>query len=201
MKPHGMKGSRDRYSARRRAKALQSLCAVPQPTAPGLDPALLAELELKLQGSVQEGVQQREALARQRAEFDNFRRRTMKEKEQIRDAAREDVIAKILPVLDNFERALASTESATDAKPIRDGITMVSGQLMRLLEAEGLKPIETMNAPFDPNEHEALATEERTDVEENHVCEEMLRGYRFKEKVIRAAMVKVAKAPAEKAQA
>jgi molecular chaperone GrpE len=192
--------TRARYTARRKANALRTLSRPGAPPTVEIDPSIVAELESRIQSSSHEAAQLRDAVARQRAEFENFRRRTMKEKDQIRDAAREDLLAKLLPVMDNFERALQSTNMAADAKSIHDGISMVSSQLSRMLEAEGLQRINAMNAVFDPNEHEALATEERADVEENHVCEEMLPGYRYKDKVIRAAMVKVAKAPAEKAQ-
>ena len=201
MKDKSQKASRARYGARRRGKALRALANRAEPKGPQIDPVVVAELEGRVESGVQENSQLRDTVARQRADFDNFRRRTLKEKDQVRDATREEVITKLLPVLDNFERALASTQSAVDAKSICDGITMVAGQLLRMLEAEGLKRIETANASFDPNEHEALATEERDDVEENRVCEEMLPGYRYKDKVIRPAMVKVAKAPVQKAEA
>lgn len=190
--------ARAKYAARRRANLLRTVCKPGAPETKRIDPAIVAELESKLISVSHENAQLRDGVARLRAEFDNFRRRTAKEKDQIRDTAREDTIIKLLPVLDNFERALQSTQTAVEAKSIRDGITMVSAQLTRLLEAEGLQRIAALNAAFNPNEHEALATEERDDFEENHVSEEMLPGYRFKEKIIRPAMVKVAKAPAEK---
>lgn len=192
---------RARYAARRKANLLRALARPCTSTDNAVDPAQVEQLEAKLESAVGESSQLRDAVARQRAEFDNFRRRTMKEKEQIRDAAREDLLAKLLPVMDNFERAIQSAETAADPKSIRDGVTMVSGQLARILQAEGLERMNALNAPFDPNQHEAIATEERSDIDDNHVCEEMLPGYRYNDKIIRAAMVKVAKAPAETAEA
>lgn len=187
--------ARARYAARRRAKLLRNIARQAEAPATGqVDPTLVAQLEERIVAATHENTQLRDAVARQRAEFDNFRRRTQKEKDQIREAAKEDLIVKLLPVLDNFERALASTESAADAKSIREGITMVSSQLTRLLEADGLQRIGALNQPFDPNQHEALAAEERSDVPENSIIEELLPGYRYKDKVVRAAMVKVAKA-------
>lgn len=143
-----------------------------------------------------DAAQLRETIIRQKAEFDNFRKRTLKEKEQIRVAAQEDMIANLLPVIDNFQRALDSSAKATEPGPIREGVEMVAGQMMRILEGGGLTRIEALNAPFDPQLHEALAMEEREDVPENHVSEVMLPGYRFRDKVLRAAMVKVARSPA-----
>lgn len=136
----------------------------------------------------------REHAIRQRSDFDNFRKRTQREKEQIRDAAAEMVIAKLLPVLDNMQRALVSADAATDVKPVRDGVRMILSQFERALEAEGLAAVESLHQPFDPTLHDALATEEREDVPDNHVCEVLLPGYTYKDKLIRAAMVKVAKA-------
>ncbi len=144
----------------------------------------------------EEMTQLREMVVRQRAEFDNFRKRTQREKDQIRDLAGETVLSKLLSVVDNFERALASAANATDVKPVRDGIQMIFTQLQRVLEAEGLHQVQALNQPFNPNQHDALASEERTDVAENHVCEVLLPGYIYKEKLLRPAMVKVAKSPA-----
>lgn len=146
--------------------------------------------------SAEEMTQLREMLVRQRAEFDNFRKRTQREKDQIRDMAAESVLAKLLSVVDNFERALVSAANATDVKPVRDGIQMIFLQLQRVLESEGLQQVEALNQPFNPNQHDALASEERSDVAENHVCEVLLPGYVYKEKLLRPAMVKVAKAAA-----
>lgn len=137
----------------------------------------------------------RETIIRQRAEFDNFRKRTQREKDQIREIANEGLLSRLLPVLDNFERALTSAESAADLASVRQGVGMIATQLTRALEAEGLTQINPLNAPFDPNKHDAIAAEPRDDMRENHVCAVLLPGYSYKEKLLRPAMVKVSKAP------
>lgn len=143
----------------------------------------------------QELLQLREMVLRQRAEFDNYRKRTQREKDQVRDGAAENVFSKLLPVIDNMERALASAETASEVNPVREGVRMILTQLNRALEAEGLIRVHPLNQPFDPNLHDAIATEERAGVPDNHVCEVLLPGYQYKEKLVRAAMVKVSKAP------
>lgn len=192
-------GSRERYALKRRARIVRSALA-PSLELASVENVISAEemdaLRQAQEAAAAEVSQFKETIMRQRADFDNFRRRVQKEKEQIRDSTREDLVAKLLPVVDNFERALASASNASDTTSIREGVTMISGQLMRALEGEGLTKIAALNEPFDPALHEAIATEERSDVPDHHVCEEMLPGYRFKDKVIRPAMVKVAKAPA-----
>lgn len=143
----------------------------------------------------QEVMQFREMLLRQRAEFDNFRKRSQREKDQVRESATENVLHKLLPVVDNMERALSSAETASDVNSVREGVQMILTQLNRALEAEGLVKLDPRNQLFDPTMHEAIATEERSDIPENHVCDVLLPGYSYKEKLVRAAMVKVAKAP------
>jgi molecular chaperone GrpE len=145
--------------------------------------------------AAQELLQMREMVLRQRAEFDNFRKRTQREKDQIREAAAENVLSRLLPVVDNMDRALASAESANDINSVRDGVRMILMQLNRALEAEGLAKVNPLNQPFDPTQHDAIATEERPDVQDNHVSEVLLPGYVYKDKLVRAAMVKVAKSP------
>jgi molecular chaperone GrpE len=138
----------------------------------------------------------RETIIRQRAEFDNFRKRTQREKEQVREFATEALLSKLLPVLDNLDRAITSADSAADIKSVREGVTMIAGQLARALEAEGLQQVKALHEPFNPSMHDALAAEERADVADGHVCEVLLPGYLYKEKLIRPAMVKVARRPA-----
>jgi molecular chaperone GrpE len=142
-----------------------------------------------------EGQQLRDALSRQKAEFENYRKRVLKEKDQIREATKEDIISRLLPVLDNFERAMQSASLVPEAASIRQGIEMVSAQLMGALASDGLEQVKALHAPFDPNMHDAIAVEERDDVAENTVVEVMLPGYRLGERLLRPAMVKVSKAP------
>lgn len=179
-----------RHALRRQLYFGRQLMNQPQPieqVETGPDPEKLAMVEE--QNSL------REAVARQRAEFDNFRKRTQREKDQIRELASETLVSKLLPVLDNMDRALSSADATTDVKSVKEGVVMIMKQLQRTLESEGLNPVDALNQRFDPNLHDALATEENADVPEGHVCEVLLPGYTFKDKLLRAAMVKVAKAP------
>lgn len=180
-----------RYGLRRRLYEGRRFLAPGNPTKVNEAPTDGAELE-KLK---KECADLREVALRQRAEFENFRKRTQRDKDTVRDLAAEGLLSRMLPVLDNIERAILSAANATDVKPVYDGVKMILVQLKRALEAEGLEQVQALNQPFDPALHDALATEERTDVADNQVVEELLPGYRFKEKLLRPAMVKVAKAP------
>lgn len=143
--------------------------------------------------SAEEFQQLREAIVRQRAEFDNFRKRAEREKDQIRELAAEGLLTRLLPILDNLDRAIDSAKNAEDVKSVRDGVSMIVSQLGRALQAEGLQQVTAMNEPFDPARHDALATEARNDIPDGHICEVLLPGYSYKEKLLRPAMVKVAK--------
>lgn len=184
----------NRYALRRQLYQVRTLFNRPAPA-----PAASADArdDSGTQALEQELTQLRELVIRQRAEFDNFRKRTQREKEQVREAAAETLFGKLLPVLDNLERALASTASANDVKSLHDGVTMIMTQLQRAMETEGLQRVDALHQPFDPTRHDALATEERSDVPDNHVCEVLLPGYSYKERLLRPAMVKVARRAAE----
>lgn len=136
----------------------------------------------------------RDKALRQQAEFDNFRKRTQKEKEQIRAAAAESAVADMLPVIDNFDRALASSQSSVDIEALRKGVEMVATQLQSILQGQGLEPITVDDSTsFDPALHEAVAVEERSDVPDQHIIGVMLPGYKFGDRVLRPAMVTVAR--------
>ncbi|MGI5901665.1 MAG: nucleotide exchange factor GrpE [Desulfitobacteriia bacterium] len=129
-------------------------------------------------------------LQRLKAEFDNFRKRTAKEKGEIARYASENIILSLLPILDNFERALESAQNNQEFDSFCQGVEMIFRQLLKVLEEEGLKPIEAEGKPFDPNLHEAFIREESSE-EENIVLEELQKGYFLKDKVIRPSRVKV----------
>lgn len=136
----------------------------------------------------------RDKALRQQAEFENFRKRTQKEKEQIRVSAAESAVADMLPVIDNFDRALASSQSSVDIEALRKGVEMVATQLQSILQGQGLEPIEVNDTTaFDPALHEAVAVEERADVPDQQITGVMLPGYKFGERVLRPAMVTVAR--------
>ena len=129
---------------------------------------------------------------RQLAEFENFRNRTEKEKSRMYEFGARDVIEKMLPVVDNFERGLASIPEEEKGGPVASGMEMIYKQIMTTLEGLGVTPIDALNKPFDPNFHNAVMHVEDETVEESTVVEEFQKGYIYKENVIRYSMVKVA---------
>ena len=135
-------------------------------------------------------------VVRQMAEFDNFRKRTEKEKSEMFAGGEKTVIESILPVIDNFERALDMSGSAgNEAKekdPFMEGMEMVYRQLMDELKKLGVEPIEALGADFDPNLHNAVMQEESEEYESGKVCKELQRGYTLNGSVVRHAMVSVA---------
>lgn len=128
---------------------------------------------------------------RVQADFDNFRKRTLKEKEEFWKYASEPLVTALLPVLDNFQRALETPPG--DAEKLLEGVQMIYRQLQEVLEKEGLQLISARGEEFDPNKHEAVMQEETDQYPDNTVMEEMRKGYFFKDRLIRPAMVKVAR--------
>lgn len=129
---------------------------------------------------------------RQMAEFDNFRKRTEKEKSHMYEVGARDVIEKILPVVDNFERGLAAVPEEERTNPVIEGMDKIYKQLMTVLTDLGVAPIEAAGQEFDPNLHNAVMHIEDEELGENIVAEEFQKGYTYKETVIRHSMVKVA---------
>lgn len=125
------------------------------------------------------------------AEFENFRKRSEKEKTQMFEIGAKSVIEKILPVMDNFERGLASIPDEEKASPFAEGIQMVYKQMLTVFEEIGVKAIEAVGNEFDPNLHNAVMTVEDDGLDSNTVCEELQKGYMYKESVVRHSMVKV----------
>lgn len=122
------------------------------------------------------------------AEFDNYKKRTQKEKDEIYSIAKADVVLSLLPIIDNFERA----EKFSEDKGVEEGMALIKKQFQEFLKKIGVEEIEAENKPFDPNFHNAVLHEDRDDVEENIIVEVLQKGYKLGEKVIRHAMVKVA---------
>lgn len=129
-------------------------------------------------------------MARMQADFDNFRKRTAREREDLLKYANEQLILSLLPVVDNFERALSTKND--DPEKLLAGVEMISRQLTEILEREGLCPIPAVGEQFNPEVHEAVMKEENSQYPENTIIEELRRGFTCRGKVIRAAMVKVA---------
>ena len=131
-------------------------------------------------------------LKRSMAEFDNFRKRSEKEKATMFDMGARSVAEKLLPVVDNFERAMLATPSEGEGKAFADGIAMIYNQMTKTLEDLGVKPIDCVGKDFDPNLHNAVMHIEDESLGENVVAEELLKGYMYKDSVLRHSMVKVA---------
>ncbi|MCX7951123.1 MAG: nucleotide exchange factor GrpE [Clostridiales bacterium] len=146
---------------------------------------ILNELEKK----TKECEEYLELIKRTKAEFDNFRKRTQKEKETIYDDGFAEAIKNLLPVLDNLERALASTNEKT---PLYEGIEMTVKLFKDTLNKIGVEEIPALNEKFDPNVHNAVMHIEDENLEQNIIVEEFIKGYKYKDKIIRYSMVKVA---------
>ena len=126
------------------------------------------------------------------AEFDNFRKRTEKEKASMYEIGARDIIEKILPVVDNFERGLASIPESEKNTAFAEGMEKIYKQFQKVLEDAGVKAIEAAGQPFDPNFHNAVMHVEDESLGENIVAEELQKGYMYRDSVVRHSMVKVA---------
>ena len=142
------------------------------------------ELELK---------QATEKHLRLAAEYDNFRKRTIREKEDFHKFASSSVVEKLLPVLDTVSRGVEFNKTADSIESVREGLEKVDKMFHEILKAEGLGVIDEDSVPFDPNLHMAVFQEERNDIADQTVIQVFEKGYKFKEKVLRPAKVKVAK--------
>lgn len=130
-------------------------------------------------------------LLRTLADMENMRRRVRKEQEDLAKYASLKVIEDLLPALDNFERALAADKDSLTVESLLQGVSMVYRQMAQVFEKEGLQAIEATGKPFDPNLHQAVMQVEDANFESGVVVEELQKGYQFKDRVIRPAMVKV----------
>ena len=130
-------------------------------------------------------------LLRVQADYDNFRRRSRLEKEEFAKYASQKLIEQLLPVFDNFDRALAAGKDNKDPEAFMKGVDMIFRQFAAVFEGEGVKPIEAVGQPFNPEYHQAIMQVESEEHEEGIVVEEVQKGYMMKDKVIRPTMVKV----------
>jgi molecular chaperone GrpE len=158
---------------------------VPEGVAPespaGAEPDLAAQL-----------AETRDQLLRRAADFENFRKRVNHEKQMAIEYANQSLLLDIIPIIDDFERALQAAEGSRDFATFLEGVTMIEKRLTSQLESKwGLKRFNSAGEPFDPNRHEALMVEKSPDVSEAIVQEDLIRGYSLKDRVIRAAKVKV----------
>ncbi|UGV40022.1 nucleotide exchange factor GrpE [Methanococcoides orientis] len=142
-------------------------------------------------------IELKEQLIRQRAEFENFRKRSVREKEEFRKFALENMMVEMLEVYDNFERALESAKKTDDVNSVIEGVEMVFRQFISILEKEGLKKIDCTGQEFDPHLHEAMMHVQTSEHPEGHVVDVCKPGYELNSKVIRHAMVTIADNPDE----
>ena len=154
------------------------------------------DLQAQVDTLTQEKAALYDQLLRRQAEFENYRRRIDREKVESYARARGEVLLELLPVVDNFERALSRLEkSETDAAGLRHGIELIHKQFKDALTKFGLEPVESVGQVFDPHLHEAVTIEPTDEHEENTIIEEFQRGYKLGEKLLRPAKVKVAASP------
>ena len=170
----------------------------PEPLVPveaaTVSPEQLAELKERA-GKADENW---ERLLRTTADFDNFKKRAAREKQEAIKFANEGLLQKLLPVLENLDMALAATQTARpkDGQSLQSGVNMISQQLKNVLAEAGLEELDALGKPFDPNLHEALMQKETSDVPEGQVVQQLRKGYKFRDRLLRPAGVVVAKQPA-----
>jgi molecular chaperone GrpE len=132
-------------------------------------------------------------LARLQAEFDNARKRAVREQQEFREFAAADVIRNFLPILDSFERALKAGGGDSNANDFRNGVELIYRQFQDALQKIGVQPIPALGQAFDPRVHEAVEMVDTTEVADHHVFDELQRGYKYKDRLLRPAMVRVAR--------
>jgi molecular chaperone GrpE len=137
-------------------------------------------------------------LLRTTADFDNFKKRATREKQDAIKFANESLLQKLIPVLDNFDMALSAAQNAQadGSQSLQTGINMIYQQLKGLLAEAGVEEVDAAGKPFDPNFHEAVSQKETTEAPEGHVVQQLRKGYKLRERLLRPASVVVAKQPA-----
>jgi molecular chaperone GrpE len=168
-----------------------------QPNGEGQDVVAndLDQLMATVQRTSDERDQLKDQLLRTMADFQNFRRRQEDQRKQLEQFATERLVSALLPVLDNFERALASFETGATTESIVEGLNAVDRQFRQVLEGQNVTRIPAVGLPFDPEFHEALAIETSQEHEDNTIISELEPGYKMGDKVIRPARVRVARKP------
>jgi molecular chaperone GrpE len=152
-----------------------------------------AETQSELEKAKAECAAYLDRLARLQAEFDNFRKRNAKQQQEYRDYALVDALQTLLPILDSLDRALKT--NAASLEDFHQGIELIDKQFHDALSKLGVEPVPAEGAAFDPNLHQAVQMVDTDEVEDNHVIDELQRGYRLKDRLLRPAMVRVARNP------
>jgi len=165
-----------------------------EPDEPREDP--VAQLQAQIDALTAERASLYDKLIRRQAEFENYRKRVERERGELYQHGRDDVLLQFLPVVDNFERALSSLETSEgDAEALRHGVELIHKQFKDALSKFGLEAVEAVGQTFDPHVHEAVTTEATDKHKENTVIQEFQRGYRIGDRLLRPAQVKVASSP------
>lgn len=170
------------------AEAVTDASSAEEEHAGAVDPAQLQSEVQRLQ-SLADEYQQR--ALRTQADFDNFRKRTLKEKEDFAKYASSKLITELLPIIDNFDRAISAAGDNAEIESFAKGVGMIFRQLEGVLKAEGLEAMDSVGKPFNPEFHQAIMQVESDEYEEGIVVEEVQKGYMLKDRVLRPAMVKV----------
>ncbi len=159
---------------------------------------IMKEMEAKIEAAAQEAKDNHDRLLRVSADFENYKKRSAREMEGLRKFANESLIKEMLPVVDNLERAIDSSNNNGGAKnSIVEGVDMTLMEILKVLEKFGVKPIESLGETFDPSFHEAVMQQESEDHAENMVLQEFQKGYMINDRLLRPAMVVVSKSKAE----
>ncbi len=161
----------------------------------------IEELKKRLEEKEKEAKENLDRLLRTAADFENFKKRAAKEKEDYLKYANEDLIKSILPFIDNLERAVNHAEKVVDTGVLIEGVRLTIQQVLQTLRRFGLEAFDSVGQPFDPERHEAMLMVETDQVEPNQVVEEFQKGYLLNERLLRPATVSVSKAPAKESQA
>jgi molecular chaperone GrpE len=158
----------------------------------------------ELQAQAAKADEYRDQLLRTAADLDNYKKRAAREKQEALKFANESLIGKLIPILDNFDMALAAVSSAqgesaqsVSTDSLQQGVSMIQQQLRQVLADAGLEEINATGQPFDPNYHEAVSQQESVEVPEGHVMQQLRKGFKLRERLLRPATVVVAKAPPE----
>ena len=160
----------------------------------------LANLKTEYEAYKAEAEARHDQMLRTVAEFDNSRKRSEREKEESLKYALESFVKELIPTIDGIERAIQSTEESQDFTALAEGVEMIHKGILSTLEKRGVTPIDAVNEPFDPMQHEAVMHVESDEVPENHVIEEWQKGYLLHNRVIRPSMVSVSKGKSEQVE-
>lgn len=165
---------------------------------PGTETVITAEQFAELQAKAAKADETWDRYVRLNADFDNFRKRAARDREDGMRSSQERLLNKLLPVIDTFDMAMAATTSAqnTTVESLKAGVQMIQGQLKGVLADSGVEEIDAIGKPFDPNLHEALSQMESADAPEGTVLQQLRKGYKMRDRLLRPASVIVAKKPA-----